>query len=189
MGLHITILVLPSHYWNNSMPTPSNPFEQIIIPADVPSAWPPAPIYWLILAAIIAVIVFAVIFIKHNINKQRMIKQALISLAQLQKDNASFAQLNQLLKGICLHYYPRAHVASITGQAWFTFLQEHNPQQNMPLFNDQQTFCRRLYKDNSACTEKDFSSAQKWIKSFPSQVKARQKLTLGNRSLAGKAHV
>ena len=50
-------------------------------------------------------------------------------------------------------------------------------------------FCRRLYKDNSACTEKDFSSAQKWIKSFPSQVKARQKLTLGNQSLAGKAHV
>ena len=61
------------------MPTPSNPFEQIIIPADVPSAWPPAPIYWLILAAIIAVIVFAVIFIKHNINKQRM-SQASINI-------------------------------------------------------------------------------------------------------------
>ncbi|MEL0659167.1 DUF4381 domain-containing protein [Psychromonas arctica] len=171
------------------MPTPSNPFEQIIIPADVPSAWPPAPIYWLILATIIAVIVFAVIFIKHNINKQKIVKQALTSLNQLQESNASFAQLNQLLKGVCLHYYPREHVASITGQAWFIFLQEHNAQQNTPLFNDQKEFCRRLYKDNSACTDNDFASAKKWIKSFPSQVKAHQKLTLGNQPSAGKAHV
>ncbi len=171
------------------MSTPSNPFEQIIIPADVPSAWPPAPIYWLILTVTIAVIVLAIILIKRNINKQRVVKQALMSLNQLQESNASFAQLNQLLKGVCLHYYPREHVASITGQAWFTFLQEHNSQQHTPLFNDQKEFCRRLYKDNSACTDNDFSSAKKWIKSFPSQVKAHQKSTLGNQPSAGKAHV
>ncbi|WP_299661318.1 DUF4381 domain-containing protein [uncultured Psychromonas sp.] len=171
------------------MPTPNNPFEQIILPVDVPSAWPPAPIYWLILVAVIAVSWLTFFLVKRHIKKKRIVKQALASLQQLQKDNASFAQLNQLLKGLCLHYYPREQVASITGQAWFNFLQAHHTQQGVTLFNNQDEFCRRLYQDNSSCTEKDFLSAKKWIQAFPTQFKARQTLALKNKQLAGKKDV
>lgn len=171
------------------MPTPNNPFEQIIIPIEAPSAWPPAPIYWLILAAAIIVITLTTVFIKRYLKRQIIVKKTLILLKNLQQDNANFAQLNQLLKGLSLHYYARKEVASLTGQAWFAFLQEHNAQQNKILFNDQDEFCRRLYQQNSTCTEQDFASAKKWIQHFPEQVKTRQKLVLKNDSLAGKAHV
>jgi len=171
------------------MSTPNNPFEQIIIPIEAPSAWPPAPIYWLILAAIIVVITLTVIFINRYLKQQKIVRQTLILLKKLQQDNANFAQLNQLLKGLCLHYYTRKEVASITGQAWFAFLQEHNVQQNTILFNDQDAFCRRLYQQNSTCTEQDFASAKKWIQQFPEQVKKRQKSALNQDSLAGKTHV
>lgn len=171
------------------MPTPNNPFEQIIIPIEAPSAWPPAPIYWLILAAAIIVITLTTVFIKRYLKRQIIVKKTLILLKKLQQDNANFAQLNQLLKGLSLHYYARKEVASLTGQAWFAFLQEHNAQQNKILFNDQDEFCRRLYQQNSTCTEQDFASAKKWIQHFPEQVKTRQKLVLKNDSLAGKAHV
>jgi len=167
----------------------NNLFEQIILPAQAPSVWPPAPIYWLILAAIIIMSVLTVIFIRRYINKQKIVKQALTSLQKLQKDNSSFAQLNQLLKGLCLHYYSRKQVASITGQAWFIFLQEHSEQPNVALFNNQHEFCRRLYQDNSPCTEKDFASAKKWIQALPAQVKARHTLALKNEQLAGKKYV
>lgn len=181
------------------MPTPNNPFEQIIIPIEAPSAWPPAPIYWLILAAAIIVITLTTVFIKRYLKRQIIVKKTLILLKNLQQDNANFAQLNQLLKGLSLHYYARKEVASLTGQAWFAFLQEHNvqqstvqqdtAQQNKILFNDRDEFCRRLYQQNSTCTEQDFASAKKWIQHFPEQVKTRQKLVLKNDSLAGKAHV
>lgn len=171
------------------MSTLDNPFEQIIIPAQAPSAWPPAPIYWLILAAIMIVSALTVVFIKRYLNKQKIVKQALTSLTQLQKDNASFAQLNQLLKGLCLHYYSRKQVASITGQAWFIFLQEHSAHPNVALFNKQHEFCRRLYQDNSPCTAEDFASAKKWIQALPAQVKARHTLALKNEQLAGKKYV
>lgn len=172
------------------MPTlDNNLFEQIIIPAQAPSAWPPAPIYWLILAAIIVVSVLTLVLIKGYIKRHKIVKQALASLQQLQQQDASFAQLNQLLKGLCLHYYSRQQVASITGQAWFIFLQNHNAQQDMTLFDNQDEFCRRLYQQNSTCSEKDFESAKKWIQAFPTQVKARQKLALNNAQLAGKKHV
>lgn len=176
------------------MPTPNNPFEQIIIPIEAPSAWPPAPIYWLILAAAIIVITLTTVFIKRYLKRQIIVKKTLILLKNLQQDNANFAQLNQLLKGLSLHYYARKEVASLTGQAWFAFLQEHNTQQdtaqqNKILFNDQDEFCRRLYQQNSTCTEQDFASAKKWIQHFPEQVKKRQKSALNKDSLAGKAHV
>lgn len=167
----------------------NNLFEQIIVPAQAPSAWPPATIYWLILAAIIVLGVLTLVLIKGYIKRQKIVKQALLSLQQLQQQDASFAQLNQLLKGLCLHYYSRQQVASITGQAWFMFLQEHHAQQDMTLFENQDEFCLRLYQQNSTCSEKDFESAKKWIQAFPKQVKARQKLALNNKQLAGKKHV
>jgi hypothetical protein len=173
------------------MPTPNNPFEQIIIPTEIPSAWPPAPIYWVIFAAIVFIFVISIWFIKRRIKKQQTIKKALSALAQLQQSKTtSFVQLNELLKGLCLHYYPRQQVASLTGETWFYFLQQHHVQKNNPLFNNADEFCQRLYKIDASCSAQDFQLAKQWIKHFPAQVVALQKSTNNSdHYLAGKQHV
>lgn len=173
------------------MPTPNNPFEQIIVPTEIPSAWPPAPIYWVIFAAIVCLLMVSIWLIKRRIKKQQAIKKALVALAQLQQSQeTSFVQLNELLKGLCLHYYPRQQVASLTGQTWFYFLQQHHVEKSKPLFNNPDEFCQRLYQIDSPCTGQDFQLAKQWIKHFPAQVTALQKLTNNtDHYLAGKQHV
>lgn len=171
------------------MSTPDNPFEQIIIPTIAPSAWPPAPIYWLLLMIIIISIALSAFFIKRHINKKKIPKQALSSLQALQVSSGNFAQLNRLLKGVSLQYYPRSQVASLTGGEWFQFIQQHNAQQNTPLFEDQSSFCERLYQAVSPCTEHDFKAAEKWILQFPTQVSVLQKSTSVDMKLTGKKHV
>ncbi|WP_166738861.1 DUF4381 domain-containing protein [Psychromonas algarum] len=157
------------------MSTPNNPFEQIIIPSSAPSAWPPAPIYWLILVLLIVVIGLTVFLIKRHLKKQKIIKQALSTLIQLQQKQVTFAQLNQLLKGVALQYYPREQVASLSGQAWFMFIQQHSKQKSQLLFEDKSTFCKRLYQQDSFCTEQDFITAKQWIAEFPAQLIQQQK--------------
>ena len=157
------------------MPTPNNPFEQIILPVNTPSAWPPAPIYWLILTASLIVIALVFFLTKRHIKKKKVIKQALFSLKGLQEEEASFIQLNQLLKGLCLQYYPRAQVASLMGKEWFIFIQQHNTEKESVLFGDQEKFCQRLYQQETLCTQDDFTAAKQWIQKFPAQVLTLQK--------------
>jgi len=172
------------------MSTPNNPFKEIILPNTIPSAWPPAPIYWMILAIVIVIVCVAVFLIRKYQKKRKVIKQALTSLQilRLQK-TTQFADLNQLMKAICLHYYPRQQVASLNGEAWFAFIEKHNQTPEQPIFGNQSDFCHRLYQGNSHCTKQDFKSVKKWIKQFPAQVKNTQKSTLKNDSLAGTKHV
>jgi len=171
------------------MPTPNNPFEHIILPTQVPSAWPPAPIYWLILAVVICVVAGVVWWLKQRQKRQQKVKQALSALKQLRRqDSANFANLNQILKGLALQYYSRQKVASLTGEAWFSFIQAHNTS-NTPLFGEQAQFCQRLYQQPSMCDEQDFKSVSHWIKGFPAQVKRLQKSTLVDQSLTGQHHV
>ena len=171
------------------MPTPNNPFEQIILPTAVPSAWPPAPIYWLILAGSVSLVVGLIFLIKRHRKKQQKIQQALLVLQQLRRQNTpNFAALNQLLKGLALQYYPRHKVASLTGEAWFNFLQLHHTG-STPLFGEKTQFCQRLYQQPSMCDEQDFKSVTHWIKGFPAQVKRLQKSTLVNEPLTDQHHV
>ena len=173
------------------MPTPNNnPFEQIILPTDVPSAWPPAPVYWLILIVTIVVLLVITWLIKRHIKNTKIVKQALTELANLRSQKtASFSELNQLLKGLCLQYYPREAVASLSGEAWFDFIERHNATSNSPVFENKSVFCERLYAGNSQCVEKDFISARKWLESFPAQCKALKKSTINNQKLTGSKHV
>jgi len=157
------------------MATANNPFEQIILPTTLPSAWPPAPIYWVITSVFIVSMILLFLFIKRRISHKKYVKQTLSALAQLQQQKASFVQLNQLLKGLCLHYYPRQQVASLTGKEWFIFIQQHNAQKATPLFDDVDTFCERLYQLESTCTKQEFKAASTWVKTFPKQVLSLQK--------------
>lgn len=170
------------------MSTPNNLFEQIIIPIDAPSAWPPAPIYWLILSIIILAVASLTWFIRRYKKQQQVVKQTLAVLTLLQQQGASFIQLNQLLKGLCLQYYAREQVASLAGDEWFAFLQLHNGA-NLPLFTHEKIFCERLYKQHYECTPQDFSSAQRWIKEFPTHVKRLRNEQAGNQQKKGHRDV
>ncbi|RBW46106.1 DUF4381 domain-containing protein [Psychromonas sp. B3M02] len=171
------------------MPTSNNPFEQIILPTQAPSAWPPAPIYWVILGAMLMLLALFVWLFKQHQKKQKKTKQALVALKQLrQQATPRFAELNKLLKGLALQYYPRHQVASLTGEAWFNFIQAHHTG-STPLFGEQTQFCQRLYQQPSMCDEQDFKSVSHWIKGFPAQVKRLKKSTSVDQSLTGQHHV
>lgn len=172
------------------MPTSDNPFEQLILPEQIPSAWPPAPVYWFITFTVIVLCALVIWGIKRRIKKNRITNQALLSLANLtQQKSVHFYQLNQLIKGLCLHYYSRETVASLNGESWFNFIEKHNASPEHPVFENKTLFCKRLYQHDSPCTERDFELVKAWIKNFSMQYKAQQNTTPINQKLTGSTHV
>lgn len=152
-----------------------DPLAQLndIIAPNTASFWPLALIYWVLLILMVAALFGLIYFIKQN-KKQRLKQQsALLKLQELQINNANFIVLNQLIKGVALHYFPRNQVASLHSQAWFDFLQRYATE---PIFQNQETFMMRLYQEkNPVCSENDFTQTKKWIKQLPKQIKNQTK--------------
>jgi hypothetical protein len=160
-----------------SLQNNQNPLAQLndILPPSLPSFWPPAPIYWFLLSAvIICLLLFVYLFKKHKTQKVKQ-KKALKQLIHLQQSNADFILLNQLLKGVALLYFPRTQVASLHGEQWFDFLQSYS---QTSLFNDKPHFIKRLY-DHPApvCSSRDFEQAEKWITGLHKQIKKTRNIT------------
>jgi hypothetical protein len=152
-----------------------NPLSQlngIIEPAGA-SPWPPAPIYWLLLLALL-ISVGGAFYLFKRIKQQRLKQQqALNQLQQLQAADADFVLLNQLLKGVALSYFARRQVASLHGAQWFDFLQRYAA---TPLFTSKQSFLERLYSScDPRCSADDFAQAKNWIKQLPKQIKKQNK--------------
>ncbi|MEH6453524.1 MAG: DUF4381 domain-containing protein [Psychromonas sp.] len=151
-----------------------NQLHDIIAPS-APSPWPLASIYWVLLVLIITAIIGLFFFISKYKKQQQKQKIALQKLHQLQQSKTSFIQLNQLLKGAALLYYPRQQVASLHGEKWFDFLQKNT---DISLFGDKKSFMQRLYKNSEKnCSEDDFSQARIWIKSLKNKSKIQSKST------------
>lgn len=152
-----------------------DPLAQLndIIAPTAPSWFPPAPIYWLLLSLIVAVVVLSYYFLKKYKSQQLLQKSQLLKLHQLQRQKVDFITLNQLLKGCALSYLPRTDVASLHGEQWFDFLQENSLQ---PIFKDKQDFMQRLYHIKQQAThDTDFIEAKRWIIALPKQIKKAQK--------------
>lgn len=152
--------------------SPLENLNDIIEPAT-PSAWPPAFIYWILLLTTLFVVTGA--FFAFKKYKKEYQKQQLLlnELNKVQQSQASFITLNQLLKGVCLRYFPRSDVASLHGEAWFNFLQQYA---STPLFDNKETFTKRLYGEISTCTADDYEAVRQWIKALPQQIKKNQKV-------------
>ncbi len=152
-----------------------NPLSQLndIVTPTAPDWWPPAPIYWLLALAFIVVIVGTTYLLKHLKKQQLKQQQALKKLQQLKQANANFIELNQLLKGVVLLYFPRQQVASLHGELWFDFLQSYATN---PLFDSKQAFLKRLYTNSEQpCSTDDLAQTKIWIKEFPKQIKKQRK--------------
>ena len=112
---------------------PLSDLADIHLPAAV-SAWPPAPLWWLgaalVLAALAAVVAM---FYRRWLLRQRMqVALSKITAAQRlwqreQNAEASLALLhtcNSVLKRVALVHYPETEVAALHGRPWLSFLDQ-----------------------------------------------------------------
>jgi len=101
------------------------PLKDIHLPADI-TAWPPAPGWWLLAA--LALLVIALL-VRYWLRRQRHpVTEALRQLRQIEQraadsDSADVARAcTELVRRTALSLYPRAEVASLTGEPWQHFL-------------------------------------------------------------------
>lgn len=109
-------------------PTGLNQLHDIIVPLPAPW-WPPAPGWiWVLSSAAILLVIALVWWVAHW-QQNRYRREALSILVLLKskatdtKDyHAALKDLSQLLKRTALTAFPRPDVATLTGTAWFAFL-------------------------------------------------------------------
>jgi hypothetical protein len=149
-----------------------------IIAPSPPSFWPLPAIFWILLVVISTTLIGLFIIFKKYKKQHNKQKIVLKELQKLQQSKATFIQLNQLLKGTALLYFPRQDVASLHGEQWFDFLQRESTER---IFQDKQSFLKRLYNNNEQiCSEQDFTQAKVWIKSLNHKLKSQQKSVIQN---------
>ncbi len=109
-------------------PTSLDRLHDFVAPPPVPW-WPPAPGWYYVLALLLGLALVATVrgFIRWQRNRYR--REALAEFARQEKRLhdpaqrvAALAALSELLKRTALTAYPRGEVASLTGGAWFDFL-------------------------------------------------------------------
>jgi len=94
------------------------------------SIWPLAPGWWILLALIVAIVLWFVFkSIKRAKQKKRQRKilskfKALEKKLKANPSNTTIAEINTLLRQLAITYYPRSKVASLTGADWLHFLDE-----------------------------------------------------------------
>lgn len=99
----------------------------IHLPAN-PSAWPPAPGWWIIFALILSLLIFSLLkLIRYRRLKIRQ-KNILLALTGLEEKlkreqtTEALSEVNILLRRLALMHYPRQTIASLTGKNWLRFL-------------------------------------------------------------------
>lgn len=113
---------------NSSVPStlaqqdPLAQLRDIHVPSDV-NVWPLDWGWWCLIVVVITTTFFTVRAIYRHIRHTKAKKHALQVLKTISIEDKDWPQsLNTLLKRVALSYYPQSDVASLHGNAWFTFL-------------------------------------------------------------------
>ena len=115
---------------------PADPASQVPIPQladihlpDPVGLWPPAPGWWLLSAAALAVLLIALLKLRARYRRnayRRAARSALLQAWQVYQSDSDGGRylrtFNQLLKRTALAGYPRESVAGLSGAAWVDFL-------------------------------------------------------------------
>ncbi len=101
------------------------PLRDIHLPEPI-SWWPPAMGWWIVALLILLTIAASIWLIKRLIRKTA-VKSAKKLLLKIQQnthldDHAKLAQISILIRRTAISIFPRAQVASLTGNAWLEFL-------------------------------------------------------------------
>jgi hypothetical protein len=90
--------------------------RDLALPPEV-SYWPPAPGWWIVVAASLATLAILTAMAVHHHRRNAYRREALRLL-----DGVQPTELSALLKRAALARWPRAEVASLSGAAWLAFL-------------------------------------------------------------------
>ena len=129
---------------------------------DPVSIWPLAPGWYLLAGIIIMALAITAYFAYRYWLKVRPRRAALKELKSLAANDIQ--QLSSLLRRCALAYYPAHDVASLTGDAWITFL---NKTSKTPLFtgNNAVVLKQAGYQKQAQNHHNDLIlSSKKWIK-------------------------
>lgn len=105
-------------------PSPLDNLRDIHLPDSI-DQFPSAIGWWILLVIVLFILSFIIFKIikKHKaLRFLRTAKLELNLLSQQPANNESLSQLSALLKRISLIYYPSSIIASLSGRAWWDFL-------------------------------------------------------------------
>ena len=107
--------------------------EIIVHLPDAISWWPLALGWWITLAVLIALMLFAYKAIRQFIHRRKPKRAALARLQQIQADfirdqdpQRLIQALSYLLRQTAITYFGSARMAGLTGDAWLTFLNQYS---------------------------------------------------------------
>ena len=97
--------------------------HDIVLPVPV-SYWPPAPGWWILALAMLAVAVILIVRLVARYRRNAYRRAALRELDAIGPavDGASAMHISAVLKRTALVAFPREQVAGLTGPAWLAFL-------------------------------------------------------------------
>jgi hypothetical protein len=103
-------------------PSPALPLAEIST-GDAVSIWPLAWGWWVIIALFIVALIVTGAFAYHYAQQRKIKRQALKALMQIKlTDENSSEQAHNILRAVCLAYYPDDNVGALSGKAWHSFL-------------------------------------------------------------------
>lgn len=149
--------------------SPPLPLAPLHLPTE-PGLWPLAWGWWALFALLIVVMVFAALTLRRRYKRNLAKKAVLDLLAQTsnkQSANKKVAAVNDLLRQVCLSYYPRPLLASLSGSSWYAFLDSQRPSHKNNFQANQASWQQALYQKTSISDEladQLHQQAVEWIK-------------------------
>ena len=106
-----------------SDPSDLSNLRDIVVPPEVP-LWPPAPGWWIVAAACIAVVGVLAAMTANRYRRNAYRREALRALDGIDglSEPAAAQRISSVLKRAALAAYPREEVAPLSGAAWLAFL-------------------------------------------------------------------
>lgn len=144
------------------------PLAPLHLPAE-PGLWPIAWGWWACAAIIILSVIIALIAASRYKKRRLAKKAALRLLAQnstKQQGQKKVATANDLLRQVCLSYYPRPMLASLHGERWYRFLDEQHPSKKANFQTNQQQWQVALYQKQPVTEEladQLYKQVEDWI--------------------------
>lgn len=149
----------------------SSPLAQLAdihLPPPVAS-FPWAPGWWILLATAVIVLVYGIFWYRTQRNKSAFRRAAIAELndiALIETDSLFAQQLNQLLRRVALHSYPKEKIAGLSGDKWMDFLYQSCGEK--PVFTDAnlEAILQAAYQSSAQALQRDalIAESRTWIR-------------------------